>query len=352
MAFDLVYFWKGVRYRPTLGYNLTQEEAAERATEQVTRIQRQAKRGAPRLQPCRFQDILQIYWDSLRAKNRVDEKRPRIVIEKHLLPRFADRSLTALDSEDGLAYIIDRKEEGAADATIRREWNVLIRILNLAVKHRRIERNPFEHVEAPISEMRTRVAEPYELQEIQKVALPEVWRMVVVAILTLLREGRILQIEASWIGRRKDGPWLAIPAAISRNKGNPAHLPLTATVKDALTPPGVVPISGPLFTRWTRSESFQRQWRRTCQRAGVSDLHFHDLRHTGATWLQRCGVGYEVRQALLGHRVSGMTAKYSHGGPEWDAQLREAVMKLETMFVEHGLKNDVASRLQRTNHIS
>ena len=38
---------------------------------------------------------------------------------------------------------------------------------------------------------------------------------------------------------------------------------------------------------------------------------------------------YELRQALLGHRMPGMTADYSHGGPEWDARLRDAVNRLE-----------------------
>ena len=57
-----------------------------------------------------------------------------------------------------------------------------------------------------------------------------------------------------------------------------------------------------------------------------------DLRHTFATRLQRIGVDYEVRQALLGHRMPGMTANYSHGGPEWDRKLRSAVEGLEKTY--------------------
>jgi hypothetical protein len=41
------------------------------------------------------------------------------------------------------------------------------------------------------------------------------------------------------------------------------------------------------------------------------------------------GIDYEVRQALLGHRMPGMTAQYSHGGPEWDRKLRHAVETLD-----------------------
>jgi integrase len=62
------------------------------------------------------------------------------------------------------------------------------------------------------------------------------------------------------------------------------------------------------------------------------------LRHTFATRLQRIGVDYEVRQALLGHRMPGMTANYSHGGPEWDRKLRSAVEGLEKAYpLSYGL---------------
>ena len=41
---------------------------------------------------------------------------------------------------------------------------------------------------------------------------------------------------------------------------------------------------------------------------------------------------YEVRQTLLGHRMPGMAAQYSHGGPEWNQRLRDVVSKLEKAY--------------------
>lgn len=44
------------------------------------------------------------------------------------------------------------------------------------------------------------------------------------------------------------------------------------------------------------------------------------------------------RQALLGHRMPGMTANYSHGGPAWEQKLREAVTRLDQAFkLSYGL---------------
>ncbi len=83
-----------------------------------------------------------------------------------------------------------------------------------------------------------------------------------------------------------------------------------------------------VFRRWRNARSFNKRWDSGCERARVTDLHFHDIRHTFATRLQRIGVDYEVRQDLLGHKMPGATADYSHGGREWDAKLREAVTRL------------------------
>ena len=77
---------------------------------------------------------------------------------------------------------------------------------------------------------------------------------------------------------------------------------------------------------------------RVCELAKVQDLHFHDLRHTFTTRLHGLGVDYETRQVLLGHRMPGMTATYSHDGPEWDEKLRKAVTRLDQAFrLSYGL---------------
>jgi hypothetical protein len=94
------------------------------------------------------------------------------------------------------------------------------------------------------------------------------------------------------------------------------------------------------------------------------DLHFHDLRHTFATWLQNLGVPLEVRATLLGHRLQGsgtdqlggevMTSRYSHGGYGWNQQLRYAVTLLHTALLSYGLSygrsaDEASSQLKVAN---
>lgn len=149
---------------------------------------------------------------------------------------------------------------------------------------------------------------------------------------------KILEIERSWIKRREDGYWLCLPPAASRIKGTPQEVPLNRTAMLALGAEIPSLADGRVFRRWTHQRAFKEYWSETCRRVGIHDLHFHDLRHTFATRLQRIGVDYEVRQALLGHRMPGMTANYSHGGPEWDRKLRLAVEGLEKAYpLSYGL---------------
>jgi integrase len=52
------------------------------------------------------------------------------------------------------------------------------------------------------------------------------------------------------------------------------------------------------------------------EKAGISDFHFHDLRHTFATRLVQNGVDLHKVQKLLGHRTIAMTQRYAHHYPE------------------------------------
>jgi hypothetical protein len=47
MAFDLYVRWKGQRYRPLLGYNLTKEQAEEAAIAMIAKIQRNGQHVTP-----------------------------------------------------------------------------------------------------------------------------------------------------------------------------------------------------------------------------------------------------------------------------------------------------------------
>ncbi len=353
LAFDLYYRWRGKRYRPLLGYNLNKDEAEQRAVEMIRKIQsgERPASSSGNVGPT-LRDILPIYWQTLEVQ-KADQDRPRAIVENHVLPRFGDRPLNSLTAEEGLTYVLERQRQGAAAGTIEREWGVLMRLLNLAVEHEKLDRNRLKTVRVPEGTKRNRVATVDELMAIygkaqQKTTDQELWRIVVVAVHTGLREAKVLEIDRNWIRKRDDGFWLALPPARSRLKETPSEIPLNRMARAALAHKDASLSNSRIFRHWNDLSAFKRRWMDVCTRAKVVNLHFHDLRHTFATWLQNLGIDYEVRQALLGHRMPGMTARYSHGGPEWNRKLREAVTLLDQGYpLSYGLSYDSAVNSER-----
>jgi integrase len=54
-----------------------------------------------------------------------------------------------------------------------------------------------------------------------------------------------------------------------------------------------------------------------CKRAGLTDLHFHDLRHTFASQFVMAGGDLYILKEILGHKSITMTQRYAHLSPSY-----------------------------------
>ena len=103
--------------------------------------------------------------------------------------------------------------------------------------------------------------------------------------------------------------------------------PLTSAVS---RPPTALPrygehvLSSPWDAPISRTTVYAA-FNRACAAAGISDFHWHDLRHTFASHLVMAGVDIRTVQELLGHKTLEMTMRYSHLAP---AHKAAAVEKL------------------------
>jgi integrase len=80
------------------------------------------------------------------------------------------------------------------------------------------------------------------------------------------------------------------------------------------------PQGGPL-----RRTKFRWRWLAACESAGVEGLHYHDLRHTGATLAARAGATIAELMNRLGHASPAVAMRYQHAVGERDKALAAAM---------------------------
>jgi integrase len=71
--------------------------------------------------------------------------------------------------------------------------------------------------------------------------------------------------------------------------------------------------------------SFKTSWTNVRNRAGLSSIRFHDLRHTAITKLAESGAGDETIMAIAGHVSRAMLSRYAHIRTEAKRQALEAI---------------------------
>lgn len=75
----------------------------------------------------------------------------------------------------------------------------------------------------------------------------------------------------------------------------------------------------------------KRSFASALQRAGITDFHFHDLRHTFASQLVMASIDLTTVKELLGHKDIKMTLRYAHLAP---AHKRKAINVLDSILCQ------------------
>lgn len=77
-----------------------------------------------------------------------------------------------------------------------------------------------------------------------------------------------------------------------------------------------------------RRSKFRHRWEAACRAAGVTGLHFHDLRGSGATWAATAGATVRELMSRLGHTTPTVALRYQHATLERDQAIAERLGRL------------------------
>lgn len=217
------------------------------------------------------------------------------------------------------------KRKGQADgltpAAINRYLALLRRVGNLAERWgwtdlplgRRIALLP-EHSERHV------YLTPAQVQTLAGKADPLTADMIRFSALTGLRLGEMLALQPDQI---RDG-LLVLNA--STKSGRPRGIPL---------PPQAIRIARSKLPWALSKDQLRDRFLVARKAAGMTHIHWHDLRHTYASWLVQAGQPLTAVRDLLGHSSLAVTHRYAHLAP---AHLVSAVATLPILRGKGGEK--------------
>ena len=210
------------------------------------------------------------------------------------IAKFRDERLRSVS---GTTVLKDLSLLSHAITTAMREWGFPLAVNPVkqitkpkpnAPRDRRLEAGEEERLLAACSEARN----------------PYFKALVVVAIETAMRRGELLGLERQHLKVNNRTAYLPMT-----KNGDSRTVPLStraiATLNDL-----PVHISGKVFP--LSETAIRGLWGRACRRAGISDLHLHDLRHEATTRLFELGLNIMEVSAITGHKDLKMLKRYTH----------------------------------------
>lgn len=183
-------------------------------------------------------------------------------------------------------------------ATINRSLGAIKKALTLAYEAGDIPLDYGDKIKRlPENNARHEYLSIAQVKQLADHASEQVRAAIWLALLTGCRRGELLKLTRADIGK----------TALRIQAGN------TKTLKERAVP--IVPSMRPWLKYLPLSinaEGLKTGFRRARESAGMTHIHFHDLRHSTASLLINMGTPLEVVRDVLGHATVKTTERYAH----------------------------------------
>lgn len=129
--------------------------------------------------------------------------------------------------------------------------------------------------------------------------------VVIMALETAMRRSEILAVR--WPDVFLDDQYLKLHD--SKN-GEPREVPLSSRAVETLLSLRLCPLDGRVFP--ISADALKKAFTRACERAGIINLHFHDLRHEATSRIAEKMDNIMELSAVTGHKTVQMLRRYYH----------------------------------------
>ena len=252
----------------------------------------------------------------------------RAVLARLQRSSIATEQIAQLEGSNIVAFCVERRlEDGAEPSTIVQDVIYLGAVIKMAIsvwgfplKNNAVDMaKPFLKQKRLIgkSKCRERRPTPDELETVKecissnkRILLP-MCDIIDFAVASAFRLGEICRIQWDDLDIETGTVVIRDRKDPNEKQGNDQTVPLSEQAMEIIaSQPRVDSRIFPVDAR-SVSTNFTRQ----CKKAGVKDLHFHDLRHEGTSRLFEQGLDIQHVAMITGHKDWGMLRRYTHLKP-------------------------------------
>jgi integrase len=241
-------------------------------------------------------------FQNLRPQTRKDYGRYLVLIEEE----FGDAPIEAISDPRIRADFLAWRDKLAqrSPRTADYAWAVLRRVIEWGVDRGKIlENRALRGKRLYRVDRSDKLWLPEHLNALMSVATTEIQLALTLALYTGQRQGDLLRL--SW--NNYDGQTIRLRQ--SKTNRNVA-IPVAPTLKrllDAVPRKSAVVLLTPSGIPW-KADHFRHAWAAASKAAGITDLHFHDLRGTTVTILSEQGANPQEIATITGHSLTTVAA--------------------------------------------